>query len=156
MVIGEVKPQEDDEDCEIIEESPSATLAVNPGESREKPRESENLGNSGPSAGDSQGSQEDVDFIQQEASDPHPRVRQSVQRDHLVDYILGSIRRGVTTRSRLANFCEHYSFVSMLDPLRVEEALEDAHWMMSMQEELKFFTQFGLVFHVRAPRFIAE
>jgi hypothetical protein len=44
----------------------------------------------------------------------------------------------------------------MLDPLRVEEALEDAHWMMSMQEELKFFTQFGLVFHVRAPRFIAE
>jgi hypothetical protein len=36
----------------------------------------------------------------------------------------------------------------MLDPLRVEEALEDADWMMDMQEELKFFTQFGPVFHV--------
>jgi hypothetical protein len=56
-------------------------------------------------------------LIQQEASDPHPRVRQSVQWDHPVDNILGSIRRGVTTRSILANFCEHYSFVSMLDLL---------------------------------------
>jgi hypothetical protein len=44
-------------------------------------------------------------LIQQEVSDPHPRVQQSVQRDHPVDNILGSICRGVTTRSRLANFC---------------------------------------------------
>jgi hypothetical protein len=42
-----------------------------------------------------------------------------------VDNILGSIRRGVTTRSRLANFCEFYSFVSSLEPLKVEEALSD-------------------------------
>ena len=36
---------------------------------------------------------------------PHPRVHQSVQRDHPIDNILGSIRKGVTTQSRLANFC---------------------------------------------------
>ena len=36
---------------------------------------------------------------------PHPRVHQSVQWDHPVDNIFGSIRKGVTTRSRLANFC---------------------------------------------------
>jgi hypothetical protein len=48
MAIGEVKPQEeDDEDCEIIEESPSATPAVNPGESGEKPRQSGIARNSG-------------------------------------------------------------------------------------------------------------
>jgi hypothetical protein len=41
MVIGEVKPQEDDEHCKIIEELPSATLAVNPGESRENPENPE-------------------------------------------------------------------------------------------------------------------
>jgi hypothetical protein len=36
MAIGEVKPQEDDdEDCEIIEKSPSATPTANPRESRE-------------------------------------------------------------------------------------------------------------------------
>ena len=36
---------------------------------------------------------------------PHPRVHQSVQQDHPIDNILGSIRKGVTTQSRLANFC---------------------------------------------------
>jgi hypothetical protein len=40
--------------------------------------------------------------------------------------ILGDISKGVTTRSRLANFCEHYSFVSSIEPFRVEEALQDS------------------------------
>ena len=40
-----------------------------------------------------------------------PRVRQSIQKDHPVDNILGDIQKGVTTRSRVANFCHHYSFV---------------------------------------------
>ncbi|KAL5683753.1 hypothetical protein ACJX0J_010138, partial [Zea mays] len=31
-------------------------------------------------------------------------------KDHPVDQILGDISKGVTTRSRLVNFCEHYSF----------------------------------------------
>jgi hypothetical protein len=45
---------------------------------------------------------------------PHPRVCHNVQRDHPVDNILGDIEKGVTTRSRVANFCEHYSYVSSL------------------------------------------
>jgi hypothetical protein len=84
------------------------------------------LSHYGPTGGDSQSSQENEEMIQQEFSDPQPRVCQSVQQDHPVDNILGSIRRGVTTHSRLANLCEHYLFVSMLEPLRVEEALGDA------------------------------
>jgi hypothetical protein len=98
-------------------------------------------GHFGPAAEASQGSQETEDLIQQEVSDPHPRVRQNVQRDHPVDNIPGSIRRGVTTRSRLANFCEHYSFVSMLEPIRVEDTLGDADWVMAVQEELNNFTR---------------
>jgi hypothetical protein len=84
MTIEEVKRQEDDEDCEIIGESPSATPAASPRESGEKPGVSGIPGNSGeifgngPSIGDSQCSQEDKDLIQQEASDPHPIVCQSV------------------------------------------------------------------------------
>jgi hypothetical protein len=35
----------------------------------------------------------------------HPRVHRVIQRDHPVDNILGSIRRGVTTRSHLKIFC---------------------------------------------------
>src|SRR5579859_2165350 len=79
--------------------------------------------------------------IQRQTQDIHPRVRQTIQRDHPVDNILGSIRKGVTTRSRLANFCEFYSFVSSLEPLRVEQALEDPDWTMAMQEELNNFTR---------------
>src|SRR6266508_2119608 len=84
---------------------------------------------------------EDQDQIQRQQLLPHPRVHQSVQRDHLIDNILGSIRRGVTTHSRLANFCEFYSFVSSLEPLRVEQALEDPDWVIAMQEELNNFTR---------------
>ena len=69
--------------------------------------------------------EEDQEPIQRQQLLPHPRVHKSIQRDHPIDNILGSIRRGVTTRSRLANFCEFYSFVSSLEPLRVEQALED-------------------------------
>jgi hypothetical protein len=112
MTIGEVKPQEeDDEDCEMVEEPASTPPAANPGVSVGESEDSgipensrENSRKSGPVVGDPQSSQEDEKLIQQEASNPHPRVRQSVQRDHPVDNILGSIRRGVTTHSRLAIF----------------------------------------------------
>jgi hypothetical protein len=56
---------------------------------------------------------------------PPTQVRSTIQRNHPVDQILGDISKGVTTHSRLANFCEHYSFVSSIDPFRVEEALQD-------------------------------
>jgi hypothetical protein len=63
----------------------------------------------------------------------------TIQRNHPVDQILGDISKGVTTRSRLANFCEHYSFVSSIEPFRVEEALLDPDWVLTMQEELNNF-----------------
>jgi hypothetical protein len=79
--------------------------------------------------------------VQHQAQTPHPRVHQSVQRDYPLDNILGSIQRGVTTHSRLANFCEHCSFISSFEPLKVEEALGDPDWVMVMQEELNNFTR---------------
>ena len=57
---------------------------------------------------------DDGEHIQPQHLVSHPSVHQSVQRDHPVENILGSIRRGVTTRSHLASFYEHYSFVSSL------------------------------------------
>jgi hypothetical protein len=38
---------------------------------------------------------------------PPAKVRATIQRDHSVDQILGDISKIVTTRSRIANFCEH-------------------------------------------------
>jgi hypothetical protein len=63
----------------------------------------------------------------------------TIQRNHPIDQILGDISKGVTTRSRLANFCEHYLFVPSIEPFRVEEALLDPDWVLAMQEELNNF-----------------
>jgi hypothetical protein len=90
--------------------------------------------------------------IQRQPSVPHPRVHHTIQRDHPVDNILGSIRRGVTTRSRLAIFCEFYSFVSSLEPLKVEEALGDPDWIIAMQEELNNFTRNEVWSLVQRPK----
>jgi hypothetical protein len=70
---------------------------------------------------------------------PHPRVRQNIQRDHPFDNILGDIKKEATTRSRVANFYEYYSFVSSFDPFKVEDALRDPDWVVAMQEELNNF-----------------
>jgi hypothetical protein len=53
-----------------------------------------------------------------------------------VDNILADIKKGVTTRSHVANFCQHYSFVSSMKPFKVEDALHDPDWMVDTQEEL--------------------
>jgi hypothetical protein len=74
--------------------------------------------------------------MEEEASRAPPtQVRATIQRNHPVDQILGDISKGVSTRSRLANFWEHYSFVSSIEPFKVEEALQDPNWVLAMQEE---------------------
>jgi hypothetical protein len=71
----------------------------------------------------------------------HPRVHQAIQRDHPVNSILGDIQEGVTTRSQVAHFCEHYSFVSSIEPYMIEDALRDPDWVEAMQENLNNFTR---------------
>jgi hypothetical protein len=61
-------------------------------------------------------------------------VCHNVQRDHPIDNIFGDIEKGVTTRSRVAIFCEHYSFVSSFEPFKVENVLRDPDWVVAMQE----------------------
>jgi hypothetical protein len=82
--------------------------------------------------------------VEQEIQDqkpPHTRIHQAIQWDHLVDSIRGDIQKGVTTRSRVAHFCEHYSFMSSIEPYKIEDALRDPDWVMAMQEELNNFTR---------------
>ena len=86
-------------------------------------------------------------FEQEDDEDPedeqeaieHPRLRQTIQQDHPVDKILGSLQKGVTAHSYLANFCQYYSFISSLEPLKADQALGDPDWVMAMQEELNNF-----------------
>ena len=49
----------------------------------------------------------------------------NIARDYPLDTLIGDISKGVQTRSRLASFCEHFSFVSSIEPKNIEEALKD-------------------------------
>jgi hypothetical protein len=73
------------------------------------------------------------------AKPPHLRVRHNIQRYHPVNNILGDIEKWVTTKSPVANFYEHYSFVSSFKPFKIEDALHDLDWVAAMQEELNNF-----------------
>src|SRR3954467_10462219 len=64
-----------------------------------------------------------------------------VARRIAVDKILTGLGQGIVTRRQIMNFCAHFSFVSSVEPLRVEQALEDADWLIAMQDELTSFTR---------------
>jgi hypothetical protein len=49
-------------------------------------------------------------------------------------------------------FCEIYSFVSSLEPLKVEESLSDPDWIIAMQEELNNFTRSEVWSLVERPK----
>ena len=65
----------------------------------------------------------------------------NVARDHPLDTIIGDISRGVQTRSRLASFYEHFSFVSSIEPKKIDESLNDVDWVNAMHKELNNFTR---------------
>jgi hypothetical protein len=65
----------------------------------------------------------------------------NIARDHPLDTIVGDISRGVQIRSRLASFCEYFSFVSSIKPKNIYEALKDVDWVNALYEELNNFTR---------------
>jgi hypothetical protein len=101
---------------------------------------------------DQGGAQEDQMMEEEAPRVPPTQVRATIQRHYPVDQILGDISKGVTTRSRLPNFCDHYSFVSSIEPFRVEEALQDPDWVLAMQEELNNFKRNEVWSLVRCPK----
>jgi hypothetical protein len=102
MAIGDVRPQEQQE-----QDQPSSTTMVHPPtqDDGKLPQEE---------ARDQGGAQEEQVMEEEAPLAPPTQVRATIQRNHPVDQILGDISKGVTTHSRLANFCEHYSFVSSI------------------------------------------
>jgi transposase InsO family protein len=160
IIVGEIKPQEQvdqDNDDELMFHGPSTTTSAahprylghmsgdfgSPVRNIRTKNRTIRATKDEPSTPhqDQPQAKKEVETIQHQASIPHPRVHQIIQNNHPVDNILGSISKGVTTRSRLATFCEHYSFISSLEPLMVDEALDDPDWVMAMQEELNNFTR---------------
>jgi hypothetical protein len=149
MSIGDVCPKESEEPPQA-QVQPSSSIQASPptqDEDQAQEDEDEDQDDEPPQEEDiDQGGDEDNDDKEddQEIWDqrpPHPRLHQAIQSDHPVNSILGDIHKGVSTRSRVARFCEHYSFVSSIEPYRIEDALRDPDWVVAMQEELNNFTR---------------
>jgi hypothetical protein len=49
-------------------------------------------------------------------------------RDHLLENIPGDIKRRVSTRSQVSNFCGVTAFVSQIEPKNIKEAIIDECW----------------------------
>jgi hypothetical protein len=140
MSIGDVCPKESEEPPQAQDQPSSSNQASPPTQDEEQAQDNEEEdqedeppqeeGNN--QGGDDENNDKEDEQEVQGQGPPHPRVHQAVQRDQPVNTILGDIHKGVTTRSRVAHFCEHYSFVSSIEPYRVEDALRDSDWMLAM------------------------
>jgi hypothetical protein len=149
MSIGDMCPKESGEPPQA-QDQPSSSIQASPStqdEDQAQDNEIEDQEDEPPQEQDNDQGGDEVDHDKGDDQEvqgprpPHPRVHQTIQRDHPVNSILGDIHKGVTTRSRVAHFCEHYSFVSSIEPYRVEGALRDSDWVLEMQEELNNFTR---------------
>jgi hypothetical protein len=147
MSIGDVCPKESEEPPQAQDQLSSSMQASPPtqGEDQAEDNEDEDQEEEPPQEEDNDQGGDEVDQNKEDDQEiqgqrpPHPRVHQAIQRDHPVNSILGDIHKGVTTRSRVTHFCEHYTFVSSIEPYRVEDALRDSDWVLAMQEELNNF-----------------
>jgi hypothetical protein len=108
MVIGDVQPQEQQE-----QDQPSSSTLVQPQTQDEEHLPQDEGMNQGEA-------HEEKDKEEEVPQAPPSQVWATIQRNHPVDQIMGDICKRVTTHSRLANFCEHYSFVSSIESFRVE------------------------------------
>jgi hypothetical protein len=148
MSIGDVCLKESEEPPQAQDQPSSSIQASPPTQDKEmaqededqdqddEPPQEEDIDQGGDE--NDQGKEDDQEIQDQRLQ--HPRVHQAIQKDHSVNSILGNIHKGVTTRSRVAHFCEHYSFVSSIEPYMIEDALRDQDWVV-MQEELNNLTR---------------
>jgi transposase InsO family protein len=145
MSIGDVCPKESEEPPQAQDQPSSSMQACPPTQDEDQAQDDENEDQEEPPQEEDNDQGGDANNQDKEDDEgprpPHPRVHQAIQRDHPVNSILGDIHKGVTTQSRVAHFCEHYSFVSSIEPYKVEDAIRDSDWVLEMQEELNNFTR---------------
>ncbi|WVZ70159.1 hypothetical protein U9M48_018847 [Paspalum notatum var. saurae] len=137
MPIGDIKPKEDDEEVQIVDQL-SSSMAPQDSIEQDKilPNEDVHV------------PQEQIDEQAQDVGTPiqapqvPPQRRSQLTSGHPKELIIGSPTRGVTTRSRnTAAFVQAYSFVSSIEPTTIDQALSDPDWVNAMHEELNNFTR---------------
>ena len=69
----------------------------------------------------------------------HPGHYSKWTKAHPIKQIIGESSRGVQTRRATSNQCLFVNFLSLIEPKKIGEALEDPSWIEAMQEELVQF-----------------
>jgi hypothetical protein len=132
MIIGDVRSQGPSEP-----QSPNDTTPPTQGHEQDQEYEQEeDEAHDQEEIIDQEGDKDDGDHKGSRTRPPHLRVHQTVQRDHPVHNILGDIKNGVTIRSHVADFYQHYSFVSSLEPFKVEDTLHVPVWWWPCKESI--------------------
>jgi hypothetical protein len=112
MSIGDVCTKESEESPKA-QDQPSSSMQASPPTQDEDEAQNDEGEDQGVKPPQEESNDQGGDAHDQDKEDeqvprpPHPRVHQAIQRDHPVNTILGDIKKGVTTRSRVAHFCEH-------------------------------------------------
>jgi hypothetical protein len=132
MSIGEIKPMEDDDDSMVVIPS-SSTLNEETQQSQHNDEiKDDHVQDISSHSIPPQASTSDFQITS--------RIHHSIIKDHPPNQTVGDISKGVQTRSCIASFCEHFSFVSCIEPNHVDKALLDVDWVNAMHEELNIFT----------------
>jgi hypothetical protein len=131
MSIGDVCSKESEEPPQAQDQPSSSNQSSPPTQDEDQAQNDEDQEDEPPQEEDNDQGEDEVNKDKEDDQEiqgqrpPHPRVHQAIQRDHPVNSIIGDIHKGLTTRSRVAHFCKYYSFVSSIEPYRVEDALRD-------------------------------
>jgi hypothetical protein len=81
------------------------------------------------------------------------RVERNLElRGHTLESVIGDLRGNVSTWSQLAKFSNHQAYISMIEPKKVFEALEDLDWLDDMHEELNNFNHNNVWVLVDKPK----
>jgi len=135
MLVGDIKPKEDDDDVQVIDAPSSSHVPQDEDKDMRDAHE------------DTQVTHEQAVAQAQDVDAPQatpqvvPRRTSHLLQDHSQDLIIGSPSHGVTTCFKHALFIEHHASMSLEDePKTIEEALRDADWIVAMQEELNNFS----------------
>ena len=88
---------------------------------------------------DTDENQPDVNEEQEKERSTPTLKEYKYQGSHPLENLLTDLSSGITTRSGMKNHYAHSVFLSMVEPKKISEALQDADWIIAVEEELHQF-----------------
>jgi hypothetical protein len=131
------QPSEHDQDQDQVHGGDSSLMG-DQGQAQEDEQAQDEGQGEDQNRGDDQGVSQE--YFEEAQARRARKVEEDLQKEsHTMESVIGSVRRGVSTRRQLANFSSHHAYISCVEPQKVFEALEDPDWVEAMHEELNNF-----------------